>query len=324
MTSPAPSYRPLVSWRVWFVALGAIWGCSFWWIKLGLRAMSPVDVAFTRLLIGAMTLLVIAALTRAALPRQRSTWGHLFVVAVLLNSAPFTLFSYGETHVSAVLAGLINAFTPLATLIVVLFVLRQEAPNPAVVRGLVLGLTGVVVLIGVWRGFGAHQWWGIGACLGAVVCYGFGFSYARRHLSAPEVSPVALASGQVVCATLQLLPFALVVGHVQSHRPWSSLLALAALGVLGTGVAYIMNFHLVRHAPASVVSSVTYLTPVFAVVVGVAFLGESLTWNEPLGALLILVGAAMAQGRFARRAARERPGGEVATSDRCRDPSDHP
>ncbi len=290
-----------MSWRVWFVALGAIWGCSFWWIKLALRAMTPIDVAFARVLAGALTLLVLAALTRSPLPRRRATWGHLFVVAVLLNSAPFTLFSYGETHVSAVLAGLINAFTPLATLIVVLFVVRQEAPSAQILRGLALGLVGVVVLIGVWRGFGVSEWRGVGACLGAVVCYGFGFSYARQHLSSLPDSPVALASGQVTMATLQLLPFALVLGHVHPSRPWSSLVALGALGVLGTGVAYIMNFHLVRHAPASVVSSVTYLTPVFAVVVGVAFLGESLSWNEPLGALLILAGAAVAQGRLPRR-----------------------
>ena len=300
-TNAAPGRGTRVPWRVWFVALGAIWGCSFWWIKLGLRAMSPIDVAFARVLAGSLTLLVLAALTRSPLPRRRATWGHLFVVAVLLNSAPFTLFSYGETHVSAVLAGLINAFTPLATLIVVLFVLRQEPPNAVILRGLALGLVGVVVLIGAWRGFGVNQWRGIGACLGAVVCYGFGFSYARRHLSSLPDSPVALASGQVTWATLQLLPFALTLGHVQSSRPWSSLVALGALGVLGTGVAYIMNFHLVRHAPASVVSSVTYLTPIFAVVVGVAFLGESLSWNEPLGALLILAGAAVAQGRVPRR-----------------------
>lgn len=308
MSAASTPTRPTrVSWRLWFVALGAIWGCSFWWIKLGLRAMSPVDVAFTRLLTGALTLLLIAAMTRSALPRRRRTWAHLFVLAVLLNSAPFTLFSYGETHVSAVLAGLINAITPLATLIVVLFILRQERWNATIVRGLVLGLLGVAVLIGAWRGFGASQWRGIGACLGAVVCYGFGFAYARRHLSSDEISPIALASGQVTCATLQLLPFALAFGHLQSHRPWSSFVALGALGVLGTGVAYIMNFHLVRHAPASVVSSVTYLTPVFAVIVGVAFLGETLSWNEPIGALLILVGAAVVQGRFARLAWRRGP-----------------
>ena len=127
--------------------------------------------------------------TRVArdVPGGRRTWGHLFVVVGLLNSAPFTLSSYGETHVSAVLAELINAFTPLATLIVVLFVLRQKTPSAAIRRGLVLGLVGVVVLIDVWRGFGASQWWGISACLGAVVCYGVGFSYARRHPIALEV-----------------------------------------------------------------------------------------------------------------------------------------
>jgi len=293
--------RPVIAWQVWFVLLGAIWGCSFWWIKLGLRAMSPVDVAFARLLAGALTLLIISAATHNALPRRVRTWAHLFVVAVLLNSAPFTLFSYGETHVSAVLAGLINAFTPLATLIVVLFILRQEQVSTAITGGLAIGLAGVVVLIGVWNGFGASQWLGIGACLGAVICYGFGFSYARGHLGSLPESPVALATGQVILGTLQMAPFALAFGHVSSHRPWSSLLALAALGVLGTGVAYIMNFHLVKNAPASVVSSVTYLTPIFAVVVGVAFLGESLTWNEPVGALLILLGAAVAQGRVRRR-----------------------
>ena len=301
MTERTPR-RALSAWQLWFVVLGAIWGCSFWWIKLGLVVLSPIDVAFTRLALGALTLLAIAAATRVALPRSKGTWGHLFAVAALLNSVPFTLFSYGETHVSSVLAGLINAFTPIATLIVVLFVWRLEKPSAPLLGGLGLGLAGVVVLIGVWRGFGASQWLGIVACLGAVACYGFGFPYARRHLS-DRGAPTSLATGQVLCGTVQLAPFALLFGHVHHRPPASSLLGLAALGVLGTGVAYIMNFHIVRHAPASVVSSVTYLTPVFAALVGVSFLGESLSWNEPLGALLILLGAALAQGRLRRRVA---------------------
>jgi drug/metabolite transporter (DMT)-like permease len=296
--------RIVVTWQAWFVLLGAIWGCSFWWIKLGLRAMSPVDVAFARLATGAATLLVIAAFTRTPLPRRLKTWGHLFVLAALLNSVPFTLFSYGETHISAVLAGLINACTPLATVIVALFILRQERFSSKVIGGLFVGLAGVVVVIGAWNGFGESQLLGISACLGAVTCYGFGFSYARRHLSQLPDSPVALATGQVLCGTLQLLPFCLAFGHVHAHRPLSSLLGLAALGILGTGIAYILNFHVVRNAPATIASSVTYLTPVFAVVVGVAFLGESLSWNEPVGALLILLGAALAQDRLhARRPA---------------------
>lgn len=299
MTTAKTGHR-VFGWRVWFVLLGAIWGCSFWWIKLGLLAMSPVNVAFTRLAAGAATLLVIASITRTPLPRTWSTWGRLFILSIFLNSAPFTLFSYGETHISAVLAGLINACTPLATLVVSLFILRQESFRPIVVSGLGIGLVGVMVVIGIWNGFGGNQLLGIGACLGAVVCYGFGFSYARSHLGGLPDRPVSLATGQVVCGTLQMLPFSLAFGHIHPHRPLSSLFALAALGVLGTGIAYILNFDVVRNASATIASSVTYLTPVFAVFVGIVFLGESLVWNEPVGALLILIGVAFAQDRFHR------------------------
>lgn len=263
--------------------------------------MSPVDVAFARLVGGAVTLILLSVFTRTSLPHAAATWAHLFVLAVLLNSAPFTLFSYGETHISAVLAGLINAVTPIATVIVAVFVLRQERPSPKVIGGLVIGLLGVTVVIGVWNGFGSNQLWGISACLLAVICYGFGFSYARHHLSTLEQSPISLATGQVMCGAIQLLPFSLAYGHLHANRPTSSLVALGALGILGTGVAYILNFQIVRHAPATIASSVTYLTPVFAVVVGVAFLGESVSWNEPLGALLIIAGAALAQNRRAGR-----------------------
>jgi drug/metabolite transporter (DMT)-like permease len=300
-TKVASRGRLVPAWQAWFVLLGAIWGCSFWWIKLGLQAMSPVDVTFTRLAGGAATLLVISVFTRTPLPRALTTWGHLFVLAVLLNSAPSTLFSYGETHISAVLAGLINAFTPIATVIVAVFVLRQEQFSPKIIGGLAIGLLGVVVVIGVWNGFGTDQLLGVGACFLAVVCYGVGFSYARGHLSALPHKPVALATGQVLCGTIQIAPFSLVFGHLYAHRPVSSLVALGALGVLGTGVAYILNFSVVRHAPATIASSVTYLTPVFAVVVGATFLGESVSWNEPVGALLILLGAALAQDRLHRR-----------------------
>ena len=305
MSGPASINNPHVTgtrwtlpWPAAFVLLGAIWGCSFWWIKLGLRAVSPVDVAFLRLFAGASALLIISAFTRTPLPHRLKTWRHLFVFSILVNSVPFTLFAYGETHVSAVLAGLINSMTPLTTLGAVLLVFRQEQATRTIIVGLLVGLVGVLVVIGVWRGFGQGQLLGIGACVVAVICYGIGYPYARRHLSHGEEPPVSLAAGQVLCGTLQLLPFALLLGHVHHHPPTSSVLGLLALGVLGTGIAYILNFHVVSNAPATVASSVTYLTPVFAVVVGVAFLHEALTWYEPVGALLILTGAAIAQNRL--------------------------
>jgi len=253
------------------------------------------------LLAGAVALLVVAALTRTRLPRRTATWGHLFVLAVFLNSAPFTLFAYGETHISAVLAGIINALAPLATLLAALTIFRQQRPNLKIVGGLVVGFTGVLVVLGIWHGLGRGQLLGIGACLGGVACYGIAFPYSRRHLTGLVDPPVSLATGQVLCGALQLLPFAVIAGHIHHHIPGSSLLALGALGVLGSGFAYILNFHVVNHAPATVASSVTYLTPLFAVIVGAAFLGEAVAWYEPVGGVLILAGAAISHDRIHRR-----------------------
>ncbi len=288
-------------WPASFVLLGAVWGCSFWWIKLGLRAVSPVDVAFVRLAIGAGALLVVSSATRTRLPRRARTWGHLFVLAVFLNSVPFTLFAYGETHVSAVLAGIINALTPLATLLAALTIFRQQRPNARVIGGLAMGFTGVLVVVGVWQGLGRGHLLGIVACLGAVACYGIAFPYSRRHLVGLPDRPASLATGQVLCGAVQLAPLAATLGRVSHHVAVPSLLGLAALGVMGSGVAYILNFHVISHAPAAVASSVTYLTPLFAVLVGGAFLSEPITWHEPVGGLLILTGAAVSQDRFRRR-----------------------
>jgi len=124
------------------LCLGAIWGCSFWFIKLGLRSFSPVDVAFGRLVLGAVTLVVVALVTRTSLPHDRATWGHLFVLALLLNSVPFTLFAFGETRIDAALAGIINGLTPMVTLGVSLLVFRQVHPTAKLLGGLLVGFVG--------------------------------------------------------------------------------------------------------------------------------------------------------------------------------------
>lgn len=278
-----------------------MWGCSFWWIKVGLRAVTFVDVALLRLAFGAAALLAVSALTRTPLPRRPSTWGHLCVLGLLFCSVPFTLFSYGETHISAVLAGLINSLTPLMTIAASMTVFRQRLLNPRLMLGLCLGFAGTLVVLGVWSGLGGGQAAGMGACLAAVACYGTGFPYSARYLtSRPDAeSPVALATGQVLCGTLQILPFALSLGHVQAHPPATSFLALAALGTLGTGIAYVLNFEVMKNAPPPIASSVTYIVPIFAVIAGAAFLGETVHWYEPLGAAVILLGAAISQDRLA-------------------------
>lgn len=157
-------------WEYSFLVLAAIWGCSFWWIKVGLRAVSFVDVALLRLGFGAVALLAMSAVTGTRPPRRARTWGHLFVLAALFCSVPFTLFSYGETHVSAVLAGLINALTPLTTVAATIAVFRSQRPEPRLLAGLALGLAGVLVVLGVWNGLGGGELEGSLACLGAVTC----------------------------------------------------------------------------------------------------------------------------------------------------------
>jgi drug/metabolite transporter (DMT)-like permease len=294
----APGTRaPHLPWQVSFLLLGAIWGCSFWWIKLGLEILAPVQVAFVRLAVGCGALLVVSALTGTRLPRSLSTWRHLFVMAMLMNSIPFTLFAIGETHVSSVLAGIINASTPLTTLAVILLAFPEEHPNVDRVLGLLAGFLGILVVVGVWQGLGTGELTGIAACLGAVTCYGIAFPYSRRHIAGLPDSGVSLATGQVLIGAAVLLPFG-VAGGMPGPITAGPVLGLLGLGALGSGIAFALNYQVIRAAGPSTASTVTYLTPLFAVVVGAVFLGESVTWYEPVGGLVVLFGVAVAQGRI--------------------------
>ena len=296
-TTAPKTHSRHIPWQVSFLLLAAIWGCSFWWIKLGLQVLAPVQVAFGRLAIGAAALLIVSALTRTALPRKFSTWRHLFVVAMLLNSIPFTLFAFGETHISSVLAGIINATTPLTTLSVILLAFPEEKPTAERVFGLLIGFLGILVVVGVWEGLGSGEWTGVAACLGAVTCYGISFPYARRHLAGLPDSGVALATGQVLLGAAVLLPFGVGAGPFHGSITWEPVLGMLGLGALGSGIAFVLNYQIVREAGPSTASTVTYLTPLFAIAVGVAFLGENVVWHEPAGGLLVLLGVAVAQGR---------------------------
>ena len=291
-------------WQVSFLLLAATWGCSFWWIKLGLQMLAPVQVAFFRLAIGAIALLIVCAISRSRLPRSLSTWRHLVVLGLLWNSVPFTLFALGETHISSVLAGIINAATPLTTLAVILIAYREESPTAERVAGLLVGFLGILVVVGVWEGLGSGEWIGAAACLGAVSCYGMAFPYARRHLVGLADSGVSLATGQVLCGAAMLLPLGIAAGGLHGPLAVEPVLAMIGLGALGSGIAFVLNLQIVREAGASTASTVTYLTPLFAIVVGVAFLGETVAWHEPLGGLVVLFGVAVAQGRIRAGAGR--------------------
>ena len=289
------------SWLPIYLALGVVWGCSFIFIKLGLEFLTPVGVAFGRCALGAFALLLIIKVRGIALPTGRHTWFILWIVSLLLNVFPGILFAYAEQRVTSVLAGIINACTPLTTLIFLLIFFRSEKIMAHQIIVLITGGVGVLTVLGIWKGIGANSGLGVIALLVAVTCYGLSFPIIKKYLSPLKLRAESLAAGQVSAAALTLLPFSLFNGIAEENYRPGPIFAMIALGVLGSGVAYIWNFQIVERAGSSIASSVTYLTPVVAVFVGVLFLSEHLTWHEPLGGLIVLLGAAISQGRFKGR-----------------------
>jgi drug/metabolite transporter (DMT)-like permease len=220
---------------------------------------------------------------------------------MLLNVIPGILFAYAEVHVTSVLAGIINATTPLATLIVMLVAFREEKLKVEQIIGLIIGAIGVMVVLGIWQGVGENQLTGVIALLIAVTCYGISFPYTVRNIIPLGLKPEAAATTQLIMAAITLLPFYLFDGISQDYYRPATFFAMLALGILGSGIAYIWNFSIIAAAGSSIASSVTYLTPVVAIIVGWVFLGEALSWYEPVGALLVIIGAAISQGRFNRK-----------------------
>ena len=290
----------MTSWRFAFLALAVIWGASFLFIKVLVEDLAPLQVAFSRCAIGALVLCAWLAAARDRLPRDRGLWGHAAVAGLLFCSAPFSLFAWAETEVTSVVAGLWNASTPLLTLAFVLALVPAERPTPARVAGLVVGFLGVVVVLGPWDAGGGGPLLAQLACLAAAACYGLGFAYVRRFLSGRPESGLALATAQLAWATVQLAPFALL-GGAPGALGADAVASMLALGALGSGLAYVLNFHILRAVGPSTASSVTYLIPLFSTVFGIALLGETLTWHQPVGAALVLLGVAVSQGRLAWR-----------------------
>ena len=286
------------NWLPAYIALGSVWGCSFLFIKMGLEFLTPIGVAFGRCALGAITLFIYVRVRKISLPRERHAWLKLWIVALTLNVIPGFLFAFAEVRVTSILAGIINATTPLATLIVILIAFRDEKPKKYQLTGLLLGGMGVLTVLGVWRGLGHNNTIGILSLLAAVTCYGISFPYTKKYVIPLGLKPEAAAASQIILAAVTLLPFYLFSGIAKDEYRVAPVLAMVALGAVGTGFAYIWNFSIIASAGSSIASTVTYVTPVVAVIVGWIFKGEHLTWNQPIGAIVVVLGAAISQGRF--------------------------
>ncbi|MCW4385538.1 DMT family transporter [Salinibacterium sp. SYSU T00001] len=285
-----------------FAGSALIWGSSFLFMKVALEGASFGQIAWSRAILGALVLAVFVAIGRHALPREPIVWLHFLVVGVTNCTIPHLLFAWAEQHVSSSLASIYNSFTPIATAIMVALVYRVERLGGQQVAGVVVGILGAVVVIAPWSvGALSGDLWGQLACLGAACSYGVAIGYTRTFISHRSLSGTSVAFMNIGMAALVMLVLTpiVAVGPVELSLPVVGSLLL--LGGLGTGVAYIWNIGVLRAWGATASSTVTYLMPVVGIGLGVSLLGETLTWNEPLGAVLVLAGILLVQGKLRRR-----------------------
>ena len=297
-------------WLPGLVALAAIWGCSFLFIEVAIRELHPTYVTLGRVVTGAITLLIILAIRRDPLPRSPHLWMHLVVLGAVGVALPFTLFGYGEQRIPSLLAGIWNGTTPLVVLPIAVLVFRTERFTIHRLAGLVLGFVGVLVVLGVWQGVSGGALSGQLMCLGAATCYGIAIPYQKRFITDAKESGPSLSAGMLITATGWLLVVAPLVAGAPPAPSGLSLEVVSsvlALGALGTGLAFVIHMRNIRLIGASRAATVTYLVPVFAVVVGISVLGETIEWYQPLGALIVLAGVAVSQDRVRKSAKKAEP-----------------
>jgi drug/metabolite transporter (DMT)-like permease len=282
--------------------LALLWGSSFLFIKVAVEGVSPVQLVLARLALGALVLLAFVAVRREPLPRDARLWGHLVIAALVANIVPYFLFGWSEQRgVASAVAGSLNATTPLFTLTIARATGTERSMGPARAAGLLVGFLGAVVALAPWR-TGAFTLTGIGqlACLLAAASYGVGYVYQRRFITGRGFPPLALAASQLTAAAVLLALTAPVTAREPVTLTATVTASILALGVLGTGIAYILNYRLIVDEGATSASTVTYLLPVVAVVLGMVVLGEPIAWTLFAGTALILLGIAISEGRLRR------------------------
>jgi drug/metabolite transporter (DMT)-like permease len=280
--------------------LALLWGSSFLFIKVGVEGVSPVQLVLARLTLGALVLLAFVAVRREPMPRDAGMWRHLAVAALVANIVPYFLFGWGEQRgVASTVAGSLNATTPLFTLVIARATGTERSMGSTRAAGLLIGFVGAVVALAPWQtGASTHAGMGQLACLLAAASYGVSYVYMRRFITGRGVSPLALAASQLAIAAVLLALTAPVTARGPVTLTTAVTLSILALGVLGTGIAYILNYRLIADEGATTASTVTYLLPVVAVVLGIIVLSEPISWTLIAGTALILVGIAVAEGRM--------------------------
>ncbi len=288
---------PVRAWLPSFIIAALTWGSSFLFIALALRGLSPSQVGFARVVVGA---LVLWGMLLVARRRPRLGVGDVLrvgVVAIGMSTVPFVLIPLAQQHITSILASLLNATVPLWTALFVAILIPHERATRVQVVGLLLGVAGIAVLLGAWN-IDELPLVGAVLMLGATAFYGIGSTMSRMLLTRVKEGPTALSAVQISLSAVMLLPFALAApAPAAGALSWSSevLWGVLALGVLGTSFTYVLFWRVVKLAGATTAASVTYVAPIVATTLGVLVLREELLWHEPVGAVVILAGVWLAQ-----------------------------
>lgn len=310
MNTPAPtpqtSRRPLTA--LWFVALALTWGSSFLFIKIALDGgVSPAAIVLFRLVLGAVTLNAILLVTQRRWPREWRLIGHLAVVAFLLCVLPLLLFAWAGQFIPSGLSSIYNATTPLMTMVIALAIIPNEKLSRLRGLGILIGAVGILVVLSPWSlidsaGSLAGTGWAQAACLLGTASYGLAFGYMRRFVTVHGYDAPTIAAVQVtLAAVMMLIPAPFILASTSFAWSPSILTAILILGIFGSGIAYIWNTAIVQTWGATPASTVTYLTPLVGVILGILVLSETLSWHQPVGAVVTIVGILVGQGVIGSR-----------------------
>jgi len=284
--------------------LSLLWGGAFFMIELGLRGFPPITLVFLRMALAVPPMLLILKVMGHRLPGDVKSWRQLFILGTINAALPFILFFWGQTQIDSGLASILNATTPLWGVVTAHFLTRDEKATPARVVGVFLGLAGITVMVGTdaLGGMSGNVLAQM-ACLAATFFYALAAVYART-LSQSTMTPLVVATGQVITAALIMLPIMLAVDQPWTLPTpgWDAWAGAIGLAIPSTAIAYVFYFRLIDKAGASNAMLVAFIMPVIAVVLGVAALGETVEPKEAAGAVLIALGLLAIDGRvFGRR-----------------------
>ena len=288
---------------VMLITLATVWGGSFLFNAILVAELPVITIVAIRVTVAALALWGFARVTGRKIPTAPQVWGALLILGVLNNAIPFSLIVQGQTQITSGLESILNATTPLFTILVAGFFLTDERFSFLRVLGVVVGFSGVILMVGpeALGGLGADFWAQLCA-LGAALSYGFASVFGRRFREL-KVDPVMVATGQVTMSSLVLWPITLWIDGPQDilGLSFNAAASMFGLAVLCTSFAYILYFRILERAGATNISLVTFLVPISAIILGVLVLGESIFIKEIIGMALIGLGLAIIDGRLFQR-----------------------